>query len=189
MRLFVALGMSREVGDRLAALVDELRRADAAQRWVNPRNLHVTLKFIGHVRAERLADVSEALARVRRPEAVDLEFRDIGFFPDERRPSIVWVGILAGPGLAQLAGEVDRAVAACGIPPEGRPFVPHLTVGRLRETRLPERLREEIGRSKGRSFGHFRAGEFHLMESKLKSTGAEYTTLQSFRFTEQRAER
>jgi 2'-5' RNA ligase len=188
MRLFVALGMSREVGDRLAALVDELRRTDPAQRWVRPENLHITLKFIGHIAADRLPGVGDALSRVQISEPVDLEFRDIGFFPHERHPTVVWVGIESGPALAQLAGEVDRALAACGIARDKRPFAPHLTLGRFGETRVPVGLREQIGRAKGRSFGRLRTGEFQLMESKLKSTGAEYTTLRSFRFAQQGTE-
>jgi len=189
MRLFVALGLSREVGLGLAGLVDEFRLADATQRWVSPQNLHVTLKFMGEVDPDRLPCVTAALAGVRLPEPVSLEFRGLGFFPNERRPSVIWVGIEAGPALARLAREIDLAAASCGVAREARPFAPHLTLGRFSQARVPEPLRQQIARSKGRSFGGFAAGEFQLMESKLKSTGAEYTTLRSFRFAEQGAER
>lgn len=185
MRLFVALAMPREVGARLEELVTELRRADAGPRWVEPANLHITLKFIGHVAPDRLASIEQALSVVRLAEPVALELRDIGFFPDARRPKVVWAGIAGGPALARLAGEIDRGLAGCGIAPETRPFVPHLTLGRFTGGRVAKLLREEIERARGRSFGTFSAAEFHLMESKLRSGGAEYTTQRSFRFAEQ----
>ena len=183
MRLFVALPISWHLRERLASFVGELRQADAKPRWANPENLHVTLKFIGQLADERLEDVARALKRVATGPQISLEIRGIGFFPNLRRPAVVWAGIQAPPELASLAAQIDEALAPCGIAREARPFLPHLTLARLKEPRLSGPLRALVANSKDRVFGGQIATEFQLMESKTKSSGAEYTTLHSFPFT------
>lgn len=182
MRLFVALSIGAGVRDRLASFLDELRRADPKTRWAAPQNLHVTLKFIGAVADQRLPDIVLALSRVSAPSPVALEFGGIGFFPDDRRPAVVWAGIQAPPELALLAARVEEALLACAVPRDTRRFAPHLTLARLKEPRLPETLRTLLAHSRSRGFGVQSFAEFQLMESKTKPAGAEYTTLNSFPF-------
>ena len=182
MRLFVALSISADVRQQLSLLVDEFRRADSKPRWVNPANLHITLKFIGEVPAERLAAIRQSLAAVPVRASVHLRLRGIGFFPNDRRPAVIWAGIDAPPELPALAGQIDEALGSCGIPREGRPFAAHVTLARSKETRLSQQLRALVEKTRDRSFGEMTAGQFHLMESRLKATGAEYTTLDSFPF-------
>jgi 2'-5' RNA ligase len=182
MRLFAALAIPTEVRENLASLIRELRRVDANPKWINPDNLHVTLKFIGEVAPEKVMEIGDALAAVHAQQQVVAEFRDVGFFPDARRPSVAWVGIESPPILSLLAAEVNRALVPLGIPREEKPFIPHLTIARFKETRLSPVLRAEIEKRKSREFGTLAATEFHLIESKRKSARAEYTTLRSFRF-------
>jgi 2'-5' RNA ligase len=183
MRLFVALSVSADVRKSLASFLNELRQTDSKPRWVNPENLHVTLKFIGQIAGEQLPHVTSALQNVATPSGIALEIRGIGFFPNDRRPAVVWAGIQAPPELASLAAGVDEALGSCGISRETRPFAAHLTLARFKEPRMSDSVRALIVKSKDRFFGKQIATEFHLMESKTKSTGAEYTTLHSFPFT------
>jgi RNA 2',3'-cyclic 3'-phosphodiesterase len=183
MRLFVALAIPTAVRENLASLIRELRGIDSNPKWINPDNLHVTLKFIGEVAPEKVPQIGDALAVVHIQDQVVVAFRDIGFFPEARRPSVAWVGIQSARMLSFLAGEVNRALVPLGIPREEKPFLPHLTIARFKETRLSPHLRAEIEKQKPREFGTLATGEFHLIESKRKAAGAEYTTLRSFRFT------
>lgn len=182
MRLFVALAISAGVRESLASLIRELRGVDANPKWIHPDNLHVTLKFIGEVVPEKLTAIGDALAAVHAPQQVIAEFHEIGFFPNARRPSVAWVGMQPPQMVSFLAAEVNRVLAPLGIPREEKPFLPHLSIARFKETRLSPTLRAEIEKRKSRTFGTLTATEFHLIESKRKSTGAEYTTLRSFRF-------
>ncbi len=118
MRLFVALAISTELRENLASLIRDLHTADSHPKWVNPDNLHVTLKFIGEVAPERVIEISDALAVVRTQQQVIAEFHGIGFFPDERRPSVVWVGIQPSDILSTLAAEVNRVLAIVAVPRE-----------------------------------------------------------------------
>jgi RNA 2',3'-cyclic 3'-phosphodiesterase len=182
MRLFVALEIPSAVRENLAALLHSLRAVSPQTRWVRPENLHVTLKFIGEVAEAKLAAIRGALAGVRSEQSVTLDFRGLGFFPNEKHPRVFWASIGASPNLKTLASDIDHATEKLGIPPEKRPFSPHLTLARFEPPRLPEKLRAAIEEKAARGFGSLRTGQFHLIESKLKRTGAEYTTVESFPF-------
>jgi len=187
-RLFVALEIPAAVRENLASQVKELRDlaaplADKRPRWVRPENLHVTLKFIGEVSAIKLDGIRGALSAIRSDAPVDLRFRGLGFFPDEKYPRVLWAGLNASANLPVLAVDIDRALEAQGIAPDTRAFTPHLTLARFEPPGLHEKLRTAIQKNNGREFGSFQAREFQLIESMLKPTGAEYTSLASFPFT------
>ena len=182
MRLFVALQIPPAVRKNLAEFLATLREISSQPRWVRTENLHVTLKFVGEVSAEKLGDIRAALSAIDSDQAVALDFRGVGFFPNERRPRVFWAGIEASANLARLASDIDRALEKLGVPPERRPFSPHLTLARFEPPGLPEKLRAPIQGNAQREFGSVAAKEFHLIESKLKSGGAEYTTLETFPF-------
>jgi len=182
MRLFVALELPAAVRENLGALLKALRAVSPQTRWVRPENLHLTLKFIGEVPETEFAVIREALAAARSDQPVTLEFRGLGFFPNEKRPRVFWAGIEASPNLKTLAAEIDRAMEKLGIPCEQRPFSPHLTLARFEPPELPEKLRSAIEENAAREFGSFRTNQYQLIESKLKPSGAEYTTVESFPF-------
>jgi RNA 2',3'-cyclic 3'-phosphodiesterase len=187
-RLFVALEIPSAVRDNLAALIGELREVAAQMRgkgprWVRPENLHVTLKFIGEAAPEKLDAIRGALAKVWSASPVDIQCRGLGFFPNEKRPQVLWAGLDVSSNLPQLASDVDRALEAVGFAREKRAFTPHLTLARFDAPRLTEELRAAINNASSRELGSFVAREFHLIESKTKSSGAEYTRIASFPFT------
>ncbi len=182
MRLFVALEIPAVVRGNLAAVIKSLHAVWPQTRWVRPQNLHVTLKFIGEVPETKLAAIRNALAGVRSEQPVALDFRGLGFFPNEKHPRVFWAGIDASTNLKTLAANIDGATEKVGIPREQRPFSPHLTLARFEPPRLPEKLRAAIQENAAREFGSLRTSQFHLIESKLKPSGAEYTTVESFPF-------
>ncbi len=182
MRLFVALEIPSVVRENLSTLLKCLRAVSPQTRWVHPQNLHVTLKFVGEVQEPKVAAIRSALAGVRSYQPATLDFRGLGFYPNDKHPRVLWTGIEASPNLKTLAADVDKAMEKLGIPGEKRPFSPHLTLARFEPPRLPEKLRAAIQENGAHEFGSLRTSQFHLIESKLKSSGAEYTTLESFPF-------
>ena len=182
MRLFVALEVPAAVRENLASLLQTLRAVSPQTRWVRLENLHVTLKFIGEVPQTKLAGIRDALSGVRSKQLVTLDFRGLGFFPNEKHPRVFWAGIVASPNLKTLAADIDGATEKLGIPREQRPFSPHLTLARFGSPGLPEKLRAAIQENAARELGSLRTSQFHLIESKLQPSGAEYTTLESLPF-------
>jgi RNA 2',3'-cyclic 3'-phosphodiesterase len=191
-RLFVALEIPSAVHDNLAALIDELRAADTAAaknkaRWVRAENLHVTLKFIGNVDAGKLDAIRAASSEVSSGGAVELCFRGLGFFPNEKRPRVLWAGIVASPNLASLAAGLDVRLEKLGIPREAREFAPHLTLARFDPPGISKALRAAAQQNAAQEFGAVHTNEFHLFESKTRPTGAEYARLSSFSFVKAEA--
>jgi RNA 2',3'-cyclic 3'-phosphodiesterase len=181
-RLFVALEIPAAVRDNLATLIEELRNAEPRVRWVRAENLHVTLKFLGETPSEKLGAIRDALSAVRSERPVELDFRGLGFFPSERHPRVLWASMDASPNVKSLAASIDQTVEKLGFPREDREFTPHLTIARFSPSRLPEKLHAAIQQNRTRESGRVRVDEFHLIESKLKPSGAEYARLASFRF-------
>lgn len=188
MRLFVALEIPADVRDNLAAFLRDMREFseqldEKRVRWARKENLHVTLKFIGEVAEAKFDGIRTALSTIRADAPLDIRFQGLGFFPDENQPTVLWTGLDSSTNLPALAKDVDNTLAAQGIAKEKRPFVPHLTLARFAPSVLQEKLRAAIEQNADREFGSFRARDFYLIESKLKPSGAEYTSLASFPLT------
>ena len=180
MRLFVAIQIPADIRAAFASFLKELATIAPRVKWVRAENLHVTLKFLGNTDPAKLAPLQKVLVSVHSPEPVTFDFHGLGFFPSENRPRVFWAGMESSPNLKSLAQDIDRAVHDLGFPLEDRPFAPHLTLARFNPPGIPPMLSTAAHENATRSFGSFTASEFHLIESKLKPTGAEYTTLQSF---------
>lgn len=182
MRLFVALDIPEDIRQALAATVRTLRVACPDARWARIDGLHATLKFIGETPGEKLEPIKSALATVQAAAPITLQFRGAGFFPDMRRPRVLWAGIEAGPDLAALARDVENSLAPLGIARETRAFSPHLTLARFDRPRGLALLHAALAAAGPLEFGATTAKEFHLYQSVLKRGGAEYTRLVTFSF-------
>jgi 2'-5' RNA ligase len=182
MRLFVALDIPDDVRNSLAEFTATLRPACRNARWARIEGLHVTLKFIGDTSAEKAEAIKTALAAIPPRAPIPITFRGLGFFPDERRPHILWAGIKTGTELAALAAAVEAALAPLDIPREERAFSPHLTLARLDTPRILAALQDAVRNAGRLAFGRTTAENFHLYESVLKPGGAEYTRLATFSF-------
>ena len=182
MRLFVAIALLPEIRAALAALITEFCAIAPRAKWVRAENLHVTLKFLGDTDASKLASIVASLGTVHSTQAVTHDFHGLGFFPNEKRPRVFWAGMQASPNLPSLVADMDRAMHKLGFPLEDRPFTPHLTLARFNSAGLPPGFAAAVKENATRKFGSLATSEFHLIESKLKPAGAEYTTVQSFPF-------
>lgn len=184
MRLFVALDLSESVRTAISTFCEKIRRAFPAARWVRPEGIHVTLKFIGEVNEDRVAPIQAALGKIHSTAPVELNFRGTGFFPNERRPRVFWVGIEASPNLAQIASEIESELEPIGIARESREFRPHLTLARIEEPRGIETLHAALQGAGPKEFGSTKTSEMHLYESKLGRGGAQYSRLATFHFSQ-----
>jgi RNA 2',3'-cyclic 3'-phosphodiesterase len=179
-RLFVALDIPEDVRAAIGALIAKLRDVCRSARWVRIEGAHITLKFIGEVPAEKAADIKAALAAVPFHNPIYMSFCGLGFFPDARRPRVLWAGIEANADLGALAAAAESALEPLGIARERRAFSPHLTLARFESPRGIYGLNASIAETGSIEFGRTIANEFHLYESVLKRSGAEYTRLATY---------
>ena len=174
-RAFVAVHLPAELQEVLGAVSQELapRVPERAVTWVQPDRMHLTLRFLGDTptgRLDALAKMLDAVAVRRRPFHLQLD--RLGAFPNERRPRVIWVGL---GGDVQQAASLQKALDAALIPlgwqPEGKPFSPHLTLGRVK--RDNDQIRLPWG--KGVAPASFTVDAIYLMESQLRPQGPLYT--------------
>jgi RNA 2',3'-cyclic 3'-phosphodiesterase len=181
-RLFVAISLSAELRASFSNLLQELRPLAPLAKFVPTENLHLTLKFLGEVPQAKLNEVRSVLGTIRPDQPVTLEFRGLAFFPNERHPKVLWVDVESTASLKSLAADIDRAMHTRGFPLETRVFTPHLTLARFYKPGVAPKLRAAVNENAWRSFGSLTTGNFQLVESKLKPSGAEYIVLESFPF-------
>lgn len=140
-RLFFAIDLDERCRDSLERLIDQLATClDASGsasrgriKWIERRNLHVTVRFLGATTASQLQGIRASLERPLAAQPFEMWFDRLGLFPERGRPRAIWVGAAAGASEAeQVQRELERRLAALGVPAERRPFRVHLTVGRFR---------------------------------------------------------
>lgn len=188
MRAFIAIDISPDMVSTLEQLVEKEKTRLPRARWVRPANLHLTLRFLGETSESVLMDLGKNLQNAMASyPPMTLEFRGVGFFPSQRRPRVLWVGIPHPPdALARVQMDIESAAQLQGFVPETRKFAPHLTLARFREPRPHKRfaeLAEELG---DHDFGTSRVDEIVLYQSILRPQGAEYQALQKFALSEAR---
>jgi 2'-5' RNA ligase len=195
-RAFIAIEMDPSLLSSITQIQKELKTVSRNVRWVKPENIHLTLKFLGDVKMKSIPTVQEALAAsLRETRIFQLSLGEPGFFPDNKHPRVVWVGLKAGQKETQaITQKIDDGLTEIGFPKEERDFKAHLTIGRFKSTRLEEAFLNKLGTLKtgGGNFdvgiqtrGESRGGpqtsqtvrEVSLFKSTLTSQGPIYEKL------------
>ncbi len=192
MRIFIGIDLDNEVRSRIARFLEGIEGFAPDARWVHPESLHVTLKFIGEQKPDQVEAIAERLRRIE-ASAFDIRFAGYGFFPTAKAPRVFWIGIDAGPELAQLAAAIDATTAELGIPSEARFYSPHLTLARAGGRSGSPKWRKGDGSNSvfavlekrlaamgDLDFGKIIAREFILYQSQLSPRGSKYTKLERF---------
>jgi RNA 2',3'-cyclic 3'-phosphodiesterase len=174
-RSFIAISLPAAVQEVLGAVSLELapRLPERAVAWLRPESMHLTLRFLGDTPLDRLDTLFALLDAVAtNHQPFTLQLNQIGAFPNERRPRVIWVGLDGDvDAAAALQRELNAALVRLGWQPEGKPFSPHLTLGRVK--RDQDQIRLPWGKSVVPA--PFDVGEIHLIESQLRPQGSLYT--------------
>jgi len=192
MRIFVALDIEKEIRQHIVRFMDGVRGFAPEARWVRPESLHVTLKFVGEKPPELVEEMKIALAGIKSP-SFDIAFRGYGFFPNAKSARVFWLGIEAGPVLAELAGRVDATLERLGVDREEHAYSPHLTLARgggksgdprRQKGDAPNKKFEELQRRLSAmstpEFGSMTAREFFIYQSRVDRDGSQYTKIAAF---------
>jgi len=180
-RLFIAVDLSEEAREAIAAqqkrMASALRGTQTSLTWVRPEQVHLTLVFLGNVDAARVSAVVEAIGGDVDLAPFDVVLEGAGAFPPRGAPRVLWIGTTAGAAeLVALQRRLSSRVAGLGVELDARPFHPHLTLGRWRESRPSDRDRAlAVAPSGAIARVHVRCAT--LYESRLSSSGAAYSAL------------
>ena len=183
MRAFVAVEISEAIRSALAELIAGLRRHNAPVKWVEPKNIHLTLKFLGSVPDETVPAVVVILRQcVHNVAPFRLEVKGVGGFPNLRRPRVLFLGASDdtgdGAGAREIARRLNREMTRAGVPRENRPFRYHITLGRVRRPGPIGAVVGKLEEMSDRRFGSMRVERIVLMQSQLTPEGPIYTPVE-----------
>jgi 2'-5' RNA ligase len=172
-RTFLALPTPGPLKERFAELARELAPLVPGIRFVRPEGVHLTLRFLGWATTEQVVAVAERV----RPAAASCPrgiapTTGLGFFPERGAPRVLFVGFRLPEPVLALQRECEAAACAAGLPPEERPFRPHLTLGRFKDRARRVALPAVAA-------GAMPIEEVVLYQSELKPGGAVYTPLEA----------
>jgi 2'-5' RNA ligase len=151
-------------------------------RWMADNNLHLTIKFLGDTEEKTIPGIVTKLTEITKNlTAFPVTIKKVGVFKNLRDPRIIWLGIEADKGLAELKTSVENQISMLGFPPEDRKFSPHLTVGRIKFLRDKNKLHQIIDDYQEQILHQFFVKELVFYESILKKEGPEYIPLGRYR--------
>lgn len=186
MRLFIAIDIGEKIRTALGDLQQQLagianiRKHDV--KWVNPENIHLTLKFLGEVEDEKVVEVCntvETVAAEHKSFEVDIE--SVGYF-GARSPRVLWVGTGEGnDNLLGLQKDLERQLALAGWPQETREFSGHLTLCRIKSLKAGVKLAQASRDFKDFKLGVISADSVSVYQSRLTPSGPIYTLLGNYK--------
>ncbi|MFC2070678.1 RNA 2',3'-cyclic phosphodiesterase [Chloroflexota bacterium] len=185
-RSFIAIELPDELKQKLVQLEVRLKaEGQSGVKWVNPNSMHLTLKFLGNITADKTSEINAAVKESAQGiSPFRLKVEGVGAFPNLRRVQVVWVG-LSGEveKLGSLQQQLEKNLEPLGFPAEKRTFTPHLTLARVNNRVSPDD-RQKLGKLIAEtSFeaGVLEVNAVNLMKSQLTRQGAIYSRISSVR--------
>jgi 2'-5' RNA ligase len=168
---------SESVLKRLTEVQGLLLRTGADLKVVEPKNIHITLRFLGNVTPKMADEVFDSMKKVQFVP-FNVKICGLGAFPDVRYPRVVWAGITEGAEILRgIFSQLEPILRGLGFAPDPKGFSPHLTIARIRSGRNKAELAELIRENTGYEFGTVRAACLRLKRSDLTPKGPIYSTL------------
>lgn len=180
-RCFIAIEIPASIHRNISEYIIKLEPFSKGIRWVRPQAIHLTLKFLGEIEKNKLDKIRQSLFEVTgQLSPFELTITDAGCFPNKQHPRVFWLGLDMGPEneLSLLHAWIEEALEKIGFEKEKRKFSPHLTFGRVKQSKNYSALFEFINENPFEAKS-FNVNKIDLIKSDLKQTGAIYTTLQS----------
>ena len=185
MRVFIAINIDEIIKQDLADLQAELqtkvdiKRGDA--KWVNPDQIHLTLKFLGEAKDPQVVDICNIAKEIApRHEKFEIDFEKVGYFGG-KSARVLWVGTGENcPQLLELQQELEETLANLGWSKENRKYAAHLTLCRVRNSRAGVKLARLTEEYKDFKLGTCSAEAITVYQSELTSSGPNYTILGNY---------
>jgi len=184
-RSFIAIPLNPEIISRIEKTQEELKTLPADVKWVNPKSIHLTLKFLGNIEEGSIETIAQGIQDgIKGFKPWSAAVKNMGAFPSLKSPRVVWIGIEDQRGeLVKLQNHIEKEMSKLGFEEERRKFSAHLTLGRVRSSRGKDELVKYLLDEREQVFGEIKVDRVILFKSELKLTGAVYTVLKEFTFS------
>lgn len=172
MRIFISIELPDKIKEKIAGAISSLKESGANVKWVEPKNLHVTLKFLGWVEDQKIDKVIELTGRAAgETESFPAKFKGLETFAGR----VVWVGVSKGGNeLKRIADSLEETLSGAGYRSEKREFTSHLTIGRIKDRKGVEKLKEKMEKIKDTEFGEMTVDRIAIIKSTLTPKGPIY---------------
>jgi 2'-5' RNA ligase len=165
----------------LQKLQDTVGKHTYCVRWVKPDNIHLTLKFLGEIDESQVVPIGRILDNMTSGMApFKLQVKGLGAFPNARNPKVIWMGMDDNQQrLVFFQEKLEETLAAIGFTPEKRDYSPHLTLGRVKDSRGKRDIEQIIEKYKNEDLGYFTADTIIFFQSDLQPSGPVYSSLKT----------
>ncbi len=143
MRTFIAFSLPSLIKERLKEIEELLKGCPIKAKWVKPENLHLTLKFLGEIEEEKIANLKKILKEFGNLSKIEVKLTNFGFFPSPSNPRVFFVSLDKKKELNLTAQKLEEKLAPLGFPQEQR-FKAHITLARIKEKKNIHLLKEKI---------------------------------------------
>jgi 2'-5' RNA ligase len=177
MRLFIAVELPDKIKNNIVESLREWQAREPGVKWVEAKNLHVTLKFLGWVEDRKVEAVIELTRKaVAGKGGFIAVLKGLGFFPPGEKPRVIWIGINeGGDQLKNLADNIEKHFSLAGFDPARREFSSHLTIGRVKEDKA---FAGKIDPWQNVEFGEFSISSIAIIKSTLTPRGPLYEKIE-----------
>jgi len=181
MRAFIAIEINDEVRKRLVEIQEKIDRMKSAKiKFVEPENLHITLKFLGEITEEQAEDIKRILESIaKNHKKHEVNAKGIGVFPSYNYVRVIWAGVESDGEIRKIVEEIDNAFFKLGFKRE-KNFVSHITIGRVKFVKDKVGLMLALKELSNEEFGKFKVEAIELKKSTLTPKGPIYETLARF---------
>lgn len=180
-RSFLAIDVDNSLKDKITEAQRILEEADAQVKFVEPENLHFTLKFFGQIDNKMIEELSRIIKEkivVFKPFKLKIE--GVGVFPNKNYMRVIWLGAKNPERFSEIQKSLDKEFKRLGFKKE-KSYIPHLTIARVKGGKNKDRLLEKIEELENIRIGEMQIKELKLKKSELKPEGPTYTTIKKFK--------
>lgn len=179
LRTFIAIELPDEIQKKLGDFSNSLKNPQDKISWVSPKNIHLTLKFLGNVPVGDIDSIQNVISDTAKLyTSFEASIKGTGIFPSERSPRVLWIGTDKGKeDIKIIYTDMENRLASIGIPKEERGFTAHLTIGRIKYIKDTKEFAQNISKHKEDLFGNFTVDSISLVKSILTPKGSVYETL------------
>jgi len=180
-RSFIAFDMnSEQVLKKITDIQSLLTKTGADLKLVEPKNIHITLRFLGNITPNTAEKIYEEMKKVQFTP-FNVKIHGVGAFPNPRYPRVLWTGITEGADqLRSIFNQLEPRLRSLGFTPDPKGFSPHLTIARVKSGRNKAELAKFLNENANYQFGTVKADCLRLKRSDLTPKGPIYSTLKEF---------
>lgn len=181
MRAFIAIDIGDNVREKLVQAQDSIARTKAAKiKFVEPENLHITLKFLGEITEEQAEEIKEILQKIAsKYKKHNVKVKGIGVFPNPNYIRVIWAGVEGDEIIKSIASDIEKELRKLGFKKD-KDFVAHVTIGRVKFVKDKIGLAVVLKELANEDFGIFTVDAIELKKSTLTPKGPIYETLARF---------